>query len=89
MRDEDHPLLKQVAGDLGFSQHDDINPDYLAGYYQSVAILNNPGTRMRALNDLDTVIGAEDGTTLKSKAQLLQIRQSLSRTHELLLKAGR
>jgi hypothetical protein len=84
-----HPKLREQALEDGWSQDADIDVGAFAQVHQARMALMGPGDRMRILGRVDAAIGESDGTSLRSKADLLQLRRSLSHTHERLLKAGR
>jgi hypothetical protein len=89
MSKDSHPAIKQWAEQQGWSQDAEVDRDSFTGAQQYRMCLSSPASRMKALHDIDAAISAEDGQTLRSKSQLLELRRSLSVTHEGLLKAGR
>jgi hypothetical protein len=84
-----HPTLRHQASLDGWSQHGDVDFNSFATHTQAKMVLHGPAERMKCLNQLDSIIGADDGATLRSKSQLAQLRRKLSHTHESMLKAGR
>ena len=84
-----HPAIRSVANTDGWSQSADIDHSDFCVYQQVKFVIHPPASRMQVLNDLDRVIGADDGTSLRSKSQLVDLRKKLSATHEQLLKARR
>jgi hypothetical protein len=84
-----HPAIRNVANTDGWSQHGDVDHDTFCTYQQAKLVMHPPASRVQVLNDLDQVIGAEDGTSLRAKSNLVDLRKKLSLTHEQLLKARR
>jgi hypothetical protein len=84
-----HPALKYQAELDGWSQGADIDRAVFDAYQSFKMTLHDPQIRRAAIDQVDRAIGEDDGITLRSKSQLVQLRQKLSRTHEMLLKAGR
>jgi hypothetical protein len=90
MSNEDpHPAIRNVALTDGWSQHADIDHNTFCTYQQAKLVIHPPASRVEVLNKLDEVIGQDDGTSLRSKSQLMDLRKKLSLTHEQLLKARR
>jgi hypothetical protein len=90
MSNEDlHPELRYEAELAGLPEGADVDRDAFNAYQQFRMALNSPQTRRAALNEIDKCIGRDDGTTLRAKSQLLDLRRKLSGTHERLLKIGR
>ena len=88
MRDPHDAIKRQAALD-GFGEHDDISPEAFSILQQVKAVLTAPADRAKALRGLDEIIGDDSSGSLKSRAELLNIRRALSTTHNRLLKAGR
>jgi hypothetical protein len=89
-KDNMHPELGYQSELDGWSQNADVDPAAFAMWQQvKMVMTNDPQTRRAALNEVDRAIGRDDGTTLRSKSQLMDLRRKLSQTHEALLKAGR
>jgi hypothetical protein len=84
-----HKKILEQAREDGWSEHADINLDDFARLQQAKFFVNEPAQRMRALQAIDAAIGEQDGSSIRSKADLLQLRRSLSATHEAMLKAGK
>jgi hypothetical protein len=87
-----HYLLKQMAEQQnGYDEvaHGEFDHDQFAATQALKSILHPPVTRMNALNDLDNVIGANDGTSLRQKSQLLDLRRKLGVVHSRLCKIGK
>jgi hypothetical protein len=84
-----HPALKYQAELDGWSQSAEIPRDVFDAYQSFKMTLHDPQIRRAAIDQVDRAIGENDGQTLRSKSQLVLLRQKLSRTHEMLLKAGR
>jgi hypothetical protein len=89
-RDPHYLLMRQAELD-GWSpaKHGDFNHDEFTAVQQAKFALNGPEARAKSLHDLDNAIGAEDGSSLRAKSDLVRLRQDLSRCHQALLKAGR
>jgi hypothetical protein len=84
-----HKKILEQAREDGWSQDADVDLGAFAQVHQARMALMGPTQRMRILNNVDAAIGEQDGSTLRSKSDLLRLRRSLSHTHESLLKAGR
>lgn len=84
-----HPEIRYMAEVEGWSQAADIDRDAFTALQQFRMAMNSPGTRRAALNEIDRAIGQNDGQTLRSKSQLVDLRRKLSQTHERLLRIGR
>jgi hypothetical protein len=84
-----HPKIIEQAREDGWSQDADVDLGRFTELHQAHMVLMGPADRMRILNRVTDAIGADDGTSIKSKADLLELRRSLSRTHEALLRSGR
>jgi hypothetical protein len=89
MSNDPHPVIRRAANMEGWSEGADIDHDAFAALNQVKLAMHGPQARMQALETIDQQIGADDGTTLRSKSQLVSLRRKLSYTHERLLKAGR
>jgi hypothetical protein len=84
-----HPELQYQAELDGWGQGADVDPDVFAAVQQVKLALHSPQTRRAALNEIDKCIGRDDGTTLRAKSQLMDLRRKLSGTHQRLLRIGR
>jgi hypothetical protein len=84
-----HYLIKEQAELDGWNKSADINTEAFTVYQQYKMVLNRPEARVKALRDIDAAIGADDGSSLRSKADLFELRRQLKKSHEALLKAGR
>ena len=90
MSNEDpHPAIRNVANTDGWSQHAAVDHVTFVTHQQAKFVIHPPASRIAVLNDLDRVIGQDDGTSLRAKSQLVDLRKKLSATHEQLLKARR
>ena len=89
MSKDPHPAIRSVANTDGWSQHEDIDHVTFVTHQQAKFVVHPPTSRIQVLNELDQVIGQNDGTTLRAKSQLVDLRKKLSLTHEQLLKARR
>jgi hypothetical protein len=84
-----HPLIKWQATHDGWGEGEEIHPEAFSLFHRAKSVLQSPQERMQVLRNLDSIIGADDGTSLRSKAELLNIRRGLAQTHHHLSKAGR
>jgi hypothetical protein len=89
MSRDPHPAIKHQAQLDGWSQHGDFDRDAFTAYHNFSMVLHGPENRIRALNQIDQQISADDGSSLRQKSDLVRLRRELSKTHEALLKAGR
>jgi hypothetical protein len=87
-----HPLLKQAAEkNDGYDEaaHGPFDHDGFTRYQIYKSILHPPANRMQALNELDSAIAANDGTSLRAKSQLVDLRRKLGVVHSRLCKFGK
>jgi hypothetical protein len=84
-----HPALRYQAELDGWSQSAEIDRAVFDAYQSFKMTLHDPQIRRAEFDQVDRAIGENDGQTLRSKSQLVQLRQKLSQTHERLLKVGR
>jgi hypothetical protein len=84
-----HPKIREQALEDGFSQHDPIDMNAFTRIQEAKFYANPPEARMRALNSIDEAISANDGTSMRAKADLFRLRNELSFVHEKLLAARR
>lgn len=89
MSDDVHPAIKWQATADGWGEHDDVSPEAFSILQQVKAVLSTPNDRVNALRAFDQLIGDDSTGSLKSRAELLNVRRSISTTHERLLKACR
>ena len=85
MSNDDHYIIQRTHEGDGNPRDAEINPSQFRLHQSAKFILHIPRERQNFLEQLDEAIGADDGTTLKSKAQLLQLRSEMRRTHEQLI----
>jgi len=89
-KDDPHPVIKWAAERDGYDEKtQEFDHDQFVAYQSYKSILHPPATRMQALNDLDAAIGANDGTSLRAKAQLFDLRKKLGVVHSRLCKFGK
>jgi hypothetical protein len=91
-KDDPHPIIKWAAEhNDGYNEqaHGEFDHDHFAAYQAYKSILHKPAERMQALNDLDAAIGANDGTSMRAKAQLFDLRKKLGVVHARLCKFGK
>ena len=89
MSKDPHKLIQDQATHDGWPEGEYVSPEAFSMFQQVKSIFQSPQERAQQLRALDEIIGMEDGTSLRSKAELLNVRRSLSHTHRGLLKAGR
>jgi hypothetical protein len=83
-----HPAIRRThEGDGNPSSH--IDPARFRTHQTAKFLLHNPRERVALLEQLTDVIGAADGTTLKQKAELLELEREMRRTDQILKKLGR
>jgi hypothetical protein len=85
MPQDPHPLIKRVHEADGNPRDAHIDPEQFRTHQSAKFALITPRKRVYHLSELENAMAAQDGTTLKSKAQLLQLHRELRRTHEQLL----
>jgi hypothetical protein len=78
-----HPIIKRIHEGDGNSP-DHIDPEQFRTQQSAKFILHTPRERIQFLEQLSAAIG-EDGTSLKSRAELLDLHREMSRTHKQLL----
>lgn len=89
MSREPHPLIRAQATHDGWQENDDISPEAFAVYQATKSVLQTPQERMAAIRHIDELIGSSEDGTLRSRAELLNVRRKLAHTHSELLKAGK
>ena len=89
MSDDVHPTIAHQALLDGWGEYDDISPQAFNVLQQVKAVLSSPQDRVNAIRALDQLIGDDATGSLKSRAELLNVRRSISTTHNRMLKAGR
>jgi hypothetical protein len=80
-----HYIIKKTHEGDGNPRGSHIDPERFRQHQSAKFILHTPRERIHYLEQLDEAIGADDGTTLQAKAQLLQLRTEMRRTHEQLV----
>jgi hypothetical protein len=80
-----HPF---VAASIKHSDANASQDDVTEGSIMQFVCLH-PETRSSVLGQLDSVIQADDGSSLRQRAQLLALSRALSDTHTTMRKAGR
>ena len=82
-----HPkILEQIESD-GFQDAPDSQT--FAAHQNAKFVLSDAQNRILALQNLDTLIAQDDGTSLRAKAELWTLKRGLSATHQAMLKVGR
>jgi hypothetical protein len=89
MSNEAHWLIKGLHESNGNSPDEHIDPSQLKQHESAKMVLHSPRERMDYLNQLAAAIGKDDGTSLKSRAELVDLHRELSRTHKQLLQLKR
>jgi hypothetical protein len=64
---------------------DRYDPEAFRTHQSAKLLLCSPRERIEILDQLDSAIGSEGGSSLRSKAGLMQLRSELARTHRQLL----
>jgi hypothetical protein len=83
MSDDVHWIIKKThEGDGNDSAH--IDPQKFREHQSAKFLLHTPRERVEYLEQLSQAIGTE-GTSLKSRAELLDLHREMSRTHHQLL----
>jgi hypothetical protein len=67
----------------------DVDPETFTELQRVKFILSSPVERVQGLQHLSAAISADDGTSLRAKADLFDLHRKLSLTHEQLIKARR
>jgi hypothetical protein len=89
MAEDEHPAIRNVADSDGVAPGAHIDHEGFCAYQQAKFIISPPAARAQAIRDIETAIGLDDGTSLRSKSQLLDLHKKLSFTHRAMRKAGR
>ena len=79
-----HWAISKTARMDGHSANEPIDPEKFRLMQSAKLTLHSPRERENYLSQLDDLIG-DDSATLKSRAELLQLRSDMRRTHEQLL----
>jgi hypothetical protein len=87
MADDIHPIIKKTAAGDG-NDPDRIDPEAFRTHQSAKFVLHGPRERVQYLEQLADVIGME-GTSLKSRAELLDLYRSMDKTHRQLLSLKR
>ena len=56
---------------------DDVDQETFVGLQNAKFLLASPADRAAALQNLDSLIAADDGTSLRAKAELLNLTQRI------------
>jgi hypothetical protein len=89
-KNDPHPAIHAEAVDYGhWAEGAHIDAETFATASQLASVLKSPAERMASIRMVDKCLSLDDGTSLKSKAELLNLRRRLSHTHHAMLKAGR
>jgi len=79
-----HWAIKKTYEIDGNSPHQHIDPERFRLHQSAKLLVHTPKERENYLAQLDDLIGS-DSSTLKSRAELLELRRDMRRTHEQLL----
>jgi hypothetical protein len=83
MADDPHPIIKMIhEGDGNDPSH--IDPEQFRQHQSAKLVLAGPRERVEYLKQLEASIGTE-GTSLKSRAELLDLYREMDKTHRQLL----
>ena len=80
-----HPAMAEVAQEDG--NPNISNEDFITAQQLKMVVVG-PQYRTAAIRQVDQAL-ADSSTTLRSRAQLLNLKRRMSTTHNALLKAGR
>ena len=86
MSTDDHVLIENAL------KYSDMEGEERMAMLERVAVqvaLYAPEARVQFLKELDNAIEAGDGSTLRSKAQILSLKRSVEDSHRKLRLAGR
>lgn len=81
---EDHPFLDAIKKQMGTEDNDELNRAIDWNFLNY-----DRQTRQALLAEQERIIGDDDGTSLRTKAQLLNTRKRLNAVHEMMRRAGR
>ena len=82
-----HKLIEEQYEIDGFQDAPDSQT--FAAHQNAKFVLSSPQDRISALQHMDKLIAQDDGTSLKEKAELWNLKRGLSQTHQAMLKVGR
>jgi hypothetical protein len=85
---EPHWVIRKTAEGDGTPRDARIDPEHFRAHQSAKLILHTPRERVLYLEQLDEAIGSDD-STLRSRAELLQLRSEMRKTHEKLLQLKR
>jgi hypothetical protein len=72
-----HPAIRWVASQDGWGEQDEVNHDAFALVQASKMLYRTPQQRAQELQNIDQLIGRDDGSTLRSKSELVELRRHL------------
>lgn len=84
----DHPGIKRQALYDGWSENADVDLNDFATVQQLKLVALPPDQRVRALEEIDAAMSADD-VSVRRKSELLQVRRRMAFTHEAMLRAKR
>jgi hypothetical protein len=79
-----HWIIKKTHEGDG-NDPDSVDPEAFRQHQQAKLLLYGPRDRVQYLAELDASIGAADGSSLRSKAELMQLRSEMQKMHQQLL----
>jgi hypothetical protein len=79
-----HWIIRKTAEGDG-NDPNNVDPEQFRQHQRAKLLLHSPRERVQYLAELDASIGASDGTSLRSKAELMQLRSEIQKTHQQLL----
>lgn len=82
-----HPKITEQKEMDGFA--DDVDSETFTDLQRVKLLLSAPIDRVAALQHISGLIAADDGTSLRAKADLFDLHRKLSVTHSQMIKAGK
>ncbi len=82
-----HPKITEQKEMDGFA--DDVDVGTFTELQQVKFLVSAPIERVAALQHISAAISADDGTSLRAKADLFQLHRKLSATHLQMTRAGK
>jgi hypothetical protein len=88
MSDDDHPAIKRQSLYDGWSEHADVDPETFLINQAAKMALQDREQRVATLEHVDKLFD-DPTTSLRQKAQLHRVRQTMARAHENMLRIGK
>jgi hypothetical protein len=82
--DDPHYIIRKTAEGDGNDPAARIDPEQFRQHQAAKLLLHSPRERVEFLGQLEAAIGTE-GTSLKSRAELLDLYREMDKTHRQLL----